>query len=56
LATILPPMNGDLFIRNVRPTAGATVDVLVTGGVIARVGPGIATAPGAEVVDRLLGQ
>ena len=32
-------MNGDLLIRNVRPMAGATVDVLVTGGVIARVGP-----------------
>ena len=28
--------------------AGAAVDVLVTGGVIARVGPGIAAAPGAR--------
>ena len=44
-------MSGDLLIRNVRPMAGAAVDVLATGGVIARVGPGIAAAPGAEVVD-----
>ena len=51
LATILPPMNGDLLIRNVRPMAGVAVDVLATGGVIARVGAGIAAVPGAEVVD-----
>ena len=44
-------MSGDLLIRNVRPMAGAAVDVLATSGVIARVGPGIAAAPGAEVVD-----
>ena len=44
-------MSGDLLIRNVRPMAGAAVDVLATGGVIARVGPGLAAAPGAEVVD-----
>ena len=31
--------------------AGTTVDVLATAGVIARVGPGLAAVPGAEVVD-----
>ena len=31
--------------------AGVAVDVLATGGVIARVGAGIAAVPGAEVVD-----
>jgi len=44
-------MSGDLLIRNVRPMAGAAVDVLATDGIIARVGPGIAAVPGAEVVD-----
>jgi len=44
-------MSGDLLVRNVRPMAGATVDVRVAGGVIERVGPGLAAAPGVEVVD-----
>ena len=33
-------MSGNLLIRNVRPMAGAPVDVRVAGGVIERVGAG----------------
>jgi len=44
-------MSGDLLIRNVRPMAGARVDVRVAGGVIAQVSPGLPAAPGIEEID-----
>jgi cytosine deaminase len=45
-------MSADVVLRDVRPmAAGGPVDVLVRGGVIERVAPGIAPPPGASVVD-----
>jgi cytosine/adenosine deaminase-related metal-dependent hydrolase len=41
----------DLLLRNVRPMAGAAVDVLAAGGLIARMAPGIAPPSAAQVVD-----
>jgi cytosine/adenosine deaminase-related metal-dependent hydrolase len=41
----------DVVLRNVRPMAGARVDVLVSGGAVARVGVGIAPPAGAAVID-----
>ncbi|MFC4126917.1 dihydroorotase [Nocardia rhizosphaerae] len=42
----------ELLIRNVRPYgADEPVDVLVRGTVIAEIGPGLAAAAGAEVID-----
>src|SRR5262245_17251728 len=46
-----PLVAPDLLLRNVRPVAGAAVDVLAAGGLITRVAPGIAPPAGAEVVD-----
>lgn len=43
-------MSNDLLIRNVRPMGGETVDLLVTGGRIARMAAGI-DAPGVPVED-----
>jgi cytosine/adenosine deaminase-related metal-dependent hydrolase len=40
-----------LLLRHVRPMAGAAVDLLVGGGVIERVAPGIVPPAGAEIVD-----
>jgi cytosine/adenosine deaminase-related metal-dependent hydrolase len=47
----VPPSSPELLLRNVRPMAGASVDVLAGGGVITRVAPGIAPPAGGEVVD-----
>jgi cytosine/adenosine deaminase-related metal-dependent hydrolase len=44
-------MSADVVLRNVRPMAGARVDVLVSGGAVARVGVGIAPPAGAAVID-----
>lgn len=45
-------MNADVVLRGVRPmAAGGPVDVLVRGGVIERVAPGLVPPPGASVVD-----
>lgn len=41
----------DLLIRNTRPYGGDPVDVLVTDGVVATIGTGLATPEGAEVLD-----
>lgn len=41
----------DLLIRNTRPYGGDLVDVLVTDGVVATIGTGLATPEGAEVLD-----
>ena len=46
-----PLRPADLLLRNVRPMAGMAVDVLATGGLIARVAPGIAPPAGALVID-----
>jgi cytosine deaminase len=46
-----PHMSADLLLQHVRPMAGAPVDVLVTGGVIARVAAGIAAPAGVPVID-----
>lgn len=43
-------MTADLLITNVRPQAGATADILIKGGRIAEIGPGL-RAPEAEIVD-----
>lgn len=40
-----------LLIRNVRPMGGAAVDILFDNGVIAALGPGLATPAGAVVED-----
>lgn len=40
----------DLLIRNTRPYGGDPVDVLVTDGVVATIGTGLATPEGAEVL------
>ncbi|MGE0417940.1 MAG: cytosine deaminase, partial [Acetobacteraceae bacterium] len=40
-----------LLIRNVRPMGGAAVDILFDNGVIAALGPGLATPAGAVVAD-----
>jgi cytosine/adenosine deaminase-related metal-dependent hydrolase len=45
-------MSADVVLRGVRPmAAGGPVDVLVRGGVIERVAPGLVPPPGASVVD-----
>ena len=45
-------MSADVVLRGVRPmAAGGPVDVLVRGGVIERVAPGVVPPPGASVVD-----
>ena len=44
-------MRGELLVQNVRPMAGAAVDVLTRDGIIAQVAPGIAPPPGATVID-----
>src|SRR5258705_8698234 len=44
-------MSADLLLRHVRPMAGAPVDVLVTGGAIARVAAGLAAPAGVPVID-----
>jgi cytosine/adenosine deaminase-related metal-dependent hydrolase len=44
-------MSGDLLIKNVRPMAGAAVDVLTSDGTIARVAAGTEPAPGTAVID-----
>lgn len=41
----------DLLIRKTRPYGGDPVDVLVTDGVVATIGTGLATPEGAEVLD-----
>ena len=41
----------DLLIRNVRPMAGATADILIRDGRIARMAPAIEPAPGMAVED-----
>lgn len=41
----------DLLIRDTRPYGGDPVDVLVTDGVVATIGTGLATPEGAEVLD-----
>ena len=46
-----PLRSPDLLLRNVRPMAGAAVDLLAGGGVIERVAAGIAPPAGADVVD-----
>ena len=44
-------MSDDLLVKNVRPMAGAAVDVLATGGIIRRLAGGIEAPPGATVID-----
>ncbi|TPQ52052.1 cytosine deaminase [Prosthecomicrobium hirschii] len=44
-------MSNDLFIRNVRPMAGAAADVHVRDGRIAAIGPDLAAPAGVEVLD-----
>jgi cytosine/creatinine deaminase len=44
-------MSGDLLVKNVRPMAGAAVDVLVAGGIIKRLAGGIDAPGGASVID-----
>lgn len=44
-------MSGDLLVKNVRPMAGAAVDVLVAGGIIQRLAGGIDAPGGASVID-----
>ena len=44
-------MSDDLLVKNVRPMAGADVDILVTGGIIRRLTHGIEAPAGASVVD-----
>ena len=44
-------MSHDLFIRNVRPMAGAAADVHVRDGRIAAIGPDLAAPAGVEVLD-----
>ena len=46
-----PVASPDLLLRNVRPMAGPAVDVLAEGGVIRRIGAGLASSTGALVVD-----
>jgi cytosine/creatinine deaminase len=46
-----PLVSPDLLLRNVRPMAGPTMDLLTAGGRIARVSPGIAPAASVTVVD-----
>jgi cytosine/adenosine deaminase-related metal-dependent hydrolase len=46
-----PLAPADLLLRNVRPMAGAAVDVLAAGDRIAQVAPDIAPPAGAEIVD-----
>lgn len=41
----------DLLIRNVRPDGGAPADILISGGLVAAVGPGLAAPPGTPVED-----
>jgi cytosine/adenosine deaminase-related metal-dependent hydrolase len=44
-------MSGDLLVKNVRPMAGAAVDVLVAGGTIKRLAGGIDAPVGAPIID-----
>src|SRR5258706_9220869 len=44
-------MSADLLLQHVRPMAGAPVDVLVTGGAIARVAAGLTAPAGVPVID-----
>src|SRR5258705_8671727 len=44
-------MSADLLLRHARPRGGAPVDVLVTGGAIARVAAGLAAPAGVPVID-----
>jgi len=44
-------MSADVVLRGVRPMAGAPVDMLIAGGRIARVAPGLEPPPGASVID-----
>jgi cytosine/adenosine deaminase-related metal-dependent hydrolase len=44
-------VSGDLLVKNVRPMAGAVVDVLVSDGIIRRHGRGIEAPGGCAVVD-----
>ena len=44
-------MSRALLVRDVRPHGAAPVDVLVQGGRIAAVGPGLAAPPGAQVEE-----
>ncbi len=48
-------MSGELLVKNVRPMAGAVVDVLTTDGTITRVAAGTEPAPGTTVIDGLGG-
>jgi len=41
----------DLLVCNVRPLGGAAADILVRGGVVAAIGPGLAAPPGVDVED-----
>lgn len=41
----------DLLIRDVRPSGGDAVDVLMQGGKIARMAPGLAAPPGARIEE-----
>jgi cytosine/adenosine deaminase-related metal-dependent hydrolase len=41
----------DLLITNVRPEDGAPADILITGGRIAEIGPGLTAPPGTPVKD-----
>ncbi|MFT4268489.1 MAG: amidohydrolase family protein, partial [Xenophilus sp.] len=47
----MPCVSSSLLIRDVRPPGGAAVDVLVRGGRIAAVGPGLDAPPGAPVEE-----
>jgi cytosine deaminase len=44
-------MSHDLFIRNVRPMAGAAADVHIQAGRIAAIGPNLTAPAGVEVLD-----
>jgi cytosine/adenosine deaminase-related metal-dependent hydrolase len=44
-------VTGDLLVRNVRPLAGRPTDVLVRGGAISRIAPGLMAGPDATAID-----